>query len=552
MDTPEFDPITLEIFWNRLIAITDQAAATLVRTSFSTIVRESNDYACVLMDINADGLAENRGSIPSFVGCLPRTTKHFLKYFPPEEWRPGDVVVTNDPWMGTGHRPDVTMAAPVFRNGKLVAFTGSIAHWADIGGTLWSADCHSVFEEGIGIPPMKLMLEGKPNDHLLEIIYHNVRLPQQVMGDLFAQVAAAEVSGQRLVEFMDEYNLEDLTALSRAIQDRAEEAMRRAISKVPDGVYRETVNLDGFDEPLQIQCAVTVKGEEMEVDFTGTSEQVDKGGINTVFNYTWAYTTYTLKCLLEPTGSRTDGSYRPVKVFAPEGSLLNTTYPMPVNVRNLVGHCVSSALFGALGPALPDQVIADSGATPSFRTTFSGYKEDGQPFTFMLFANGGMGARPTMDGLPCTPFPTNSTAASIEVMEALAPLRVWKKQIRQDSGGAGKFRGGYGQDIVIEMTSPQPITISVISERWDFPPQGLMGGRPGVPTRVAMVNGEQPMPRKGKAQLLPGDIVQLSYAGGGGYGPPEEREIEQVQQDLRDELISPEVANSVYGLDHNG
>ena len=544
----DFDPITLEIFWNRLIAIADQAGATLVRTSFSTTVQESNDYACVLLDTKGDALAENRGSVPSFVGCLSITMKRFLQEFPLETWRPGDIVITNDPWIGTGHRPDVTIAAPVFRNGELVAFTGSIAHWADMGGTVWAADCRSVFEEGIGIPPMKLMLEGKFNDTLVNFIRYNVRLPEQVMGDMHAMIAAAEVSSDRLIEFMDEYDLDSLEALGQVIQGRAESAMRQAISRVPDGVYHSDVYPDGFDERLHINCTLTVKGDEIEIDYSGSSEQVTQGGINCVSNFAWAYSTYTTKCLLDPYTHNNQGARRPIKVNIPEGCILNARYPAPVNVRHLVGHYVASSVMNALAPALPDRVIAESGSTPTFRTLFAGVRHDGLPFSIIIFANGGMGARPTLDGLPCTPFPTNTQVSSIEVMESITPLLVWKKEARPDSGGHGKFRGGYGQDIVVEVTAPKPITLSVISERAFNAAQGLVGGHPGATTKVEMVNGEQLLPRKGRTQLMPGDIIRLGYPGGGGYGHPEERDLQSIQEDLRNEIITQEAADKIYLL----
>ena len=278
----EFDPITLEILWSRLISIADQAATTLVRTSFSTIVRECNDYACVLMDRNGDTLAENRGAIPSFVGTMSRTVKHFLRRFPAEGWQPGDAVITNDPWMGTGHRPDFSMATPVFRNGELVAFTGIVAHASDVGGSIFSADNRSVFEEGLGIPPMKLFSEGVPNVELFELIRYNVRVPEQVTGDFMAMVAGCEVAGQQLMAFMDEYGVEMLEALSENIQARAEAVMRRAIDKLPDGIYSHTVSLDGFDEPIHLKCTIVIEGDGLEVDFAGTSEQVDQGGVNVV------------------------------------------------------------------------------------------------------------------------------------------------------------------------------------------------------------------------------------------------------------------------------
>ncbi len=549
----EFDPVTLEILWNRLISIADQSATTLVRTSFSTPVRECNDYACVLMDRNGDTLAENRGSIPSFVGTMSRTVKHFLRRFPPDTWRPGDVVLTNDPWMGTGHRPDFSMATPVFVDGRLVAFTGIIAHASDVGGSIFSADNRSVFEEGIGVPPMKLFSEGVPNEDLFEMLRYNVRVPEMVVGDLMAMVAGCEVAGRELVSFMEEYGVGMLETLSQDIQARAEEVMRRAIRRLPDGTYSHTVSLDGFDRPIEIACAITIEGDELEVDFTGTSEQVDQGGVNVVDAYTWAFTTYPLKCVLDPLTYRNEGSYRPFTITAPEGSILNATYPSAVSSRHLTGHCITSAVFGALAQVLPDTVIADSGSTPQYISFFSGVDETMRPFSLMLFLSGGMGASSTEDGIHCSPFPSNPVPGSIEVTESVAPLVVWKKELLPDSGGAGRRRGGCGQDIVIEVTSPRRSELSVISERWDFPADGLQGGRHGGRAGAARTGpSDRALPEKGRTVLDPGDVIRLVTAGGGGFGNPEDRDVDLVAEDLCNELISDEAARDVYGLGRRG
>lgn len=547
----ELDPINLEIYWNRLLTICDEAVTSLIRTAFSTIVRESRDCVSVIMDIDGDLIAENRGSVPAFVGCLSPAMKDLLGYFPLETWKPGDIVMTNDPWMGTGHRPDIVMVAPVFRGEKLVAFSGNVAHAADIGGVVWAADCRSVFEEGIGIPPLKLFKAGELNEDILETIRYNVRVPDMVVGDIFAQVSSLEVSGARLAEFMEETDLYDLRVVGEPIQNLGERAMRRAIEQLPDGEYHGITYLDGYKEPLQIEARVTVRGEELDVDFSGTSDQVDEGGINVPYNYTQAYTTYPLKCLLDPYTLRTSGSFRSIKVYAPEGCILNARYPAAVNARTLVGDTICNVIFMALARVMPERVIAESGTTPPLRIFVSGTDRDRRPFLFHLFANGGMGARPDADGLACTPYPTNIQCASMEVMECEAPLLVWKKEIAEDSGGAGKFTGGQGQDMVIEVTSDQPVTLSVISEKWDFPPLGRAGGQPARANRAEKVQGEGPIPRKGRTLLMPGDVLQLSFAGGGGHGPAGERDHQQVLQDLRDGLISEKVARDTYGVDQN-
>ncbi len=541
----EFDPITLEILWNRLICIADESAAALLRTSFSTIVRESNDFATVLMDENGDGLSENTGGIASFNGILPRTLKSFLERFPKETLKPGDCIITNDPWLATGHLPDITMAMPIFYKGRIVGFSGSIAHSPDIGGSLWSADCRELYEEGILIPPMKFLVEGEINEDLVEMILSNVRVPDQVLGDLNAQVTANQVCGRRLCEFLDDAGLTDLTGLSSALLERADWAMREAIREVPDGTYRGEVRADGFDEDeTHICCAVTVDGSEMLIDFDGTSKQITRG-LNCVMNYTYAYSVYPVKCALDPETPRNEGSYRPMRVIAPEGSILNPRRPAPCNARQLTGHLLAGAIYKALAEVVPEKVIAECGGAPTMRSVFSGYREDGTRFSQILFASGGMGAGSVSDGLPTTAFPTNSGAGSIEAFESIAPLVVWKKELRADSGGAGKYRGGLGQECEIEARAPGDLQLSLLSDRHKYPATGLLGGKPGASSRIRFSDGTTPHP-KSRTVIKPGTRLILQYAGGGGFGDPRERDPDALSNDILNGYISEDAAKTDY------
>ena len=547
MKAVEFDPVTLEILWSRLIAITDESAAALVRTSFSTIVRESNDYATVLMDASGDALAENTAGIPSFVGILPRTLKHMLAKIPLHDWRPGDCVITNDPWMATGHLPDITMTAPIFHRGRLVGFSGSIAHSPDIGGSLWSADCRELYEEGLRLLPMKFLREGEPNRDLFDLITSNVRVPEQVLGDLWAQVTAQQVLARRLSEFLDDAGMPDLLALSRELHDRAEHAMRKAIEAVPDGEYRATVVADGFDaDETRIECRVVVHGSTLLVDYAGTSRQIDRG-LNSVMNYTYAYTVYPIKCALDPMTPRNEGSYRPVTITAPEGSILNPRFPAPCNARQLTGHLLAGAVYACLAQAIPDRIIAECGAAPSLRAVFSGVDAVGQRFSQILFASGGMGGNAHGDGLSTTAFPTNSGAGSIEAFESLAPVVIWKKEFRTDSGGAGLHRGGLGQEIVIEVRSPEAVRLSLLADRQKYPAQGLAGGLPGARVEIETQSGERPH-QKSRSMLRPGDRLILRFAGGGGFGDPHRRDRALVRDDVRNGLVSDTAARRDYGL----
>lgn len=543
----EFDPISLEIMWNRLTSVVDEAAATLLRTSFSTIVKESNDYACVLLDADGNGLANNTASIPSFIATVPRTVREFLKKFPKDRWKPGDVAMTNDPWLASGHLPDITMAMPIFHKEKLVGFAGTIAHSPDIGGSVWSADTRELYEEGLRIPVMKLYSAGIPNEPLMDIIRENVRVPEKVFGDLNAQITAQSMCRNRLVEFLEETGLDDLTDLAEEIQSRAERVMREAISNVPDGVYEKTVEMDGYESPIVLCCKITVTGDALDIDFAGSSPQIGRA-LNCVMNYTYSYATYPIKCALDPHTPKNEGSYRPITVTAPEGSILNPLVPAPVNARQLIGHMLSACVFGALLKAIPEKIKAESGSQPTLRALFTGAGLEGEKFSSILFANGGMGARYNKDGLSCTPFPTNSSCGSIEVLETTAPLIFWKKEMLKDSGGPGRYRGGLGQEIIVEMISKDPIRVSLLTDRHQHPAQGYMGGLPGSPNRL-IVNADQTIHPKSQTYLNPGDRLAIHYAGGGGFGPPEERAPEKIEADLADDLISREAAEKFYAIE---
>ena len=543
-----FDPISLEIYWNRLISIADESAAALLRTSFSTIVRESNDFTTVLLDAQGNALAENTAGIPSFMGTLPRTLRHFLKRFPIDSWKPGDCVMTNDPWMATGHLPDVTMVMPIYHKGKLVAFSGTVAHLPDIGGSLWASDCRDLFEEGLQIPPVKYYVGGKPNPLVADFIAANVRVPDQVFGDLEAQVIANSVAARRLSEFLDDTDVDDLQGLSSALQDRAEQAMRRAIEVIPDETYRSVLMADGFDaEETRIECAITVKGSTLHVDYTGTSKQIDRG-LNSVMNYTYAYTVYPIKCALDALTPRNEGSYRSITVEAPLGSILNPRYPAPCSARQLTGHLLAGAVFSALGQAIPKQVIAGSGSAPTLRSVYSGLDRKGNRFSQVFFAAGGMGASAVQDGHNCTSFPTNTGSGSIEAFEAITPLIVRRKEFVPDSGGIGKFRGGLGQQVEIEVTSPEALRLSLLSDGQKYPPRGLFGGGNGAPVRIETGSGAKPHP-KSRTSLEPGERLIMNFAGGAGYGLPAERGRAAILEDLRNGLVTVEAARRDYGID---
>lgn len=540
----DLDPVTLEIAWGRLQGITDEAEITLVRTSFSPIIREAYDFAVMLMDAEGGAVTQSHRSMPSFVGTLPRTLQALLDRFPAETWRPGDVMGTNDPWLGTGHLPDMTMVRPVFRHGKVIAYFGCIGHWADISGAIWSADSRELFEEGLRIPPSKFLSEGRLNTQLMEIITGNVRLPEQVRGDIYAQFSTMEVGDRRLNELLDDSGLDDPAPIFAEMQRRSEAAMREAIAALPDGTYTHEMEIDGVDQPLLLRVSVTVRGDEMHIDWTGTSPQTD-WAINDSFNHAYAMAVYPVKCALCPDVPNNQGAIRPISMHAPKGSIIDCTYPAAVGSRQIIGHCISAAVFGALAQVLPDRVLADSGS-PCPRFVFTGLKEDGLKFGAAFLLSGGMGARPNRDGLSAAPWPSNAGTTSVEIVEANTPLLFRRRSLVPDSGGGGRYRGGLGVATDIELRGTRPAILSMMTDRVQHPPLGRFGGLPGSPNVLTRSSGGAVHP-KSRTQIEPGEVVHMATPGGGGFGPPAERDLELVRRDLEFGYVTPETSRRLYG-----
>lgn len=540
----KYDPISLEIIWNRMVSIVDEASAALVRASFSTVLRESNDFACVLLDARGNSLAQSTRSIPSFIGTLPISLKKFLEIFPPDTLKPGDVIMSNDPWVCTGHLPDITITTPIFRKGQLVAFAGSIGHSPDMGGRIRSGDSTEIYEEGLQIPPCKLLKAGQWNEELLAIILKNVRVADMVLGDLRAEIAANELLGRRLMELMEEQQIDELGELATTIQRASEKATRDAIRQLPEGSYEHEIWMDGFDEPLKIKIRLDIEEDRIICDYTGTSSQINRG-LNTVLNYTYAYTVYPLKCVICPTVPNNEGCFRPIIVNAPEGSLLNPRYPAAVGGRAMVGHYLTTAVFGALQKVIPERIQADSGS-PLWCINFAGTNRD-RKYASLFFLNGGQGASPHKDGISCLPYPSNISNTPVEVIENTLPVFIHKKEFRKDSGGAGKWRGGLGQQMEIELVSDAPCTVAFLSERIKFAPQGMKNGKPGQTGKLEL-NHKWIHP-KTNIVIQPHDLLTLCTPGGGGFWDPKERNPELIKRDLKNEVISPEKLKKDYGIE---
>jgi N-methylhydantoinase B len=508
MARQKIDPISLEIQWKRLVSMVDEAATAFIRTSFSVLVREANDFAVVLTDAEGRSLAQSTMSIASFIGSLPATVKHFLKVFPAHTLKPGDVMITNDPWMGTGHIHDVNIAMPLFHKKKLVAFAAVVSHMPDIGGRLRNAGVREIFEEGLQIPRLKLIDGGRTNQTLLDMIAQNVRVPEMTLGDIWAQVAACKMMEERLQPLLRDY---DLDALGQEIRRRSEAAMRKAIRQVPDGVYRSRLEHDGFEQPIVINCGVTVKGDSISIDYSGSSQQVPRA-VNVVPIYCFAYSAYAVKALLSPDVPNNEGSFLMIKTSAPLGSIFNPRFPAASGGRGMIGHMMVPAITMALAQALPDKAIAEGSSNSSI--TVAG-EQDGRPYSSICFMNAGQGASKYRHGYDVLSFPSNLGNTPIEVFEQQAPLRVIERSIRRDSGGGGSHRGGGGLHFEIEVTGDSMLA-SMIMTRFRSAPQGILGGGNG--TVGALTLNGRPIDPADHWVLKRGDRVVMQTAGGGGYG----------------------------------
>ncbi len=529
--TKTYDPITLSILWARLISIVDEAGTTLQRTSFSTVTRESNDFAVVLMDSSGRSLAQSSISVPSFLGVLPMLTQALLKdYFPREDWHEGDVVMTNDPWLCAGHKPDIGIVSPVFFQKKLIGFIGTIAHSPDMGGALWGAGARDLYEEGLMVPPTKLINQGKPNHTLFNIIRANVRAADQTLGDIRAQIAANDQGIKSLTNLLLENAMDEIDTIGEQIINASEKAMRAAIEAAPNGryFYEYEADGDGKNEPIKFVANVTIDGDEILVDYEGTSGPHSLG-INAVLNYTYAYTAYPIKCTFSPDVPNNEGAFRPIKVTAPKGCLVNAQRPVPLGARNITGNMLHSVIFGALAQAVPDKVQADCGSA-CWCIVLNGFHDDGREFVEYFFLNGGYGARPDQDGVHVLSFPTNVANVPIEVLENDTPIMVTRKSLAPDSGGNGQYRGGLGQVFSIKNISEKAVNISILTEKTKTSAHGICGGENGASGHIEIFPKREIAP-KGLDKFYPGEEITFTLPGGGGYGPKQNRSIESIKRD---------------------
>jgi N-methylhydantoinase B len=515
-----FDPIELEILWQSLISTVNEQAKALQRSAFSPIVREAGDLANAVFDQRGRMVAQAVTGTPGHINSLAMAAVNILDEYPPESLVPGDIIVTNDPYKTAGQLLDVTVLVPVWRNGQVIAFFGSTIHHTDVGGYGIGAGGRDCFEEGLWIPICKLMKRGERNDDVWRFVLSNVRQPDHMAGDLHAQLASGEVGAQRLDALCASHGLDDIEALADEIIGRSEAATRASIRELPAGTYRSSAVLDLADgSVIDIVCAITVDPDagEITVDYEGTSP-ASPWGINVVKNYTHAYTTFTVRSVLNPDIPNNHGSLAPIKVEAPAGSIVNAQLPQPGTARHVVGMFLPNALLKALAQIRPADAMAEgSGAVWTMQV--NGNHDDGSPFITAMFTYaGGVGARSGKPGLDACSYPTGVSAVPIEVVEASAPIRFHEKSLRRGSGGQGRQTGGLGQVVEFSVATSRPWQLNAVTSRLAEPPQGVFGGEPGEPGAF-LVNGE-PVRTQARITLQPSDVVRLELPGGGGYGTP--------------------------------
>jgi N-methylhydantoinase B len=550
-DKSKFDPITLEILWRRLVSIVDEADASVARTAFSSLLRDAHDYTCMFTDSRGQELVQGTFCTPGQAGAMALGVKKLVNSIPLDEYREGDVFIVNDPWLLAGHLNDVCVMSPIFYKERPVAFTACVFHHSDIGGRV-ASDNRQVYEEGIFIPPLKLYEAGVLNESVLNLIRWNVRTPEEVTGDLRSQVAANHVCAQKVVEMLEDEGLDTLDDLADEIIDRTEKSMREAISGIPDGIYPYEGVIEGAGQrdDIHIKLKVEVKDTDIYIDFDGTSPQVDWGG-NVVYNFTYAYVFMAVKSAFDPDIPINEGAIRPVKMAAPEGTVVNCKFPAAVAARMQIGHFMTEMVFKALAGATPENIIAESGGTPAQTNIFYGKRSNGHPWLTMIIRGGGLGAGGRMDGHHCAIFPANGANTPVEIFESDTPLIVEERSLVCDSGGPGKMRGGLGRKMIVRVpdddTAPQgPTSIALQAGRFKYAPQGLFGAGPGVMAKF-LVNGKDGDP-SGLTLCQKGDVIQFLSAGGGGYGDAYEREPAAVEQDVRNGYVSIEKAREEYGV----
>lgn len=541
-----------QVMWNRLISIVEEQAQALIRTAFSTSVREAGDLSAGVYNSSGEMLAQAVTGTPGHVNAMADAVGHFIRRIGEENMLEGDIYITNDPWEGTGHKHDITVVTPSFKHNALTGFFACTAHVTDIGGRGFGADANDIHEEGLYIPIMKFASEGEVDSTLVSIIRGNVREPDQLVGDIYALAACNEIGHRRLIDMMSEFGLTNLNSISDFILTNSRNATLERINALKPGVAEGHMRIDGYSNPIDLQVKLTIEKDRMISDWEGTSG-LDKKGINVPLVYTKAYACYALKCAIAPDIPNNAASLAPFEIVAPENSIVNALPPAPVALRHVIGHMVPDTVYSALDKLLPGTVPAEgAGCLCNFQVSLRPRTDEPAPTDavrseVLTFNSGGSGARPTLDGMNATAFPSGVMTMPVEATEQVGPVIVWRKELRPDSGGAGQYRGGLGQYMDVGAREGHEFDISAMFDRVDHPALGRHGGKAGGATVIARDDGE-PMQGKGKQFIPHGVRVEMAFPGGAGYGNPSKRDIESVKRDLAMGYITAEHAAQYYKL----
>ena len=542
--------IHMQVMWNRLISVVEEQALTLVRTAFSTSVREAGDLSAGVFDGEGRMLAQAVTGTPGHVNAMAEAVGHFIRDIGPERIFEGDVYITNDPWKGTGHLHDITVVSPSFRRGRLIGYFACTAHVVDIGGRGFGPDAREVYEEGLFIPIMKFAERGEVNRDLILIVRNNVREADQVVGDIYSLAACNEIGDRRLAAMLDEFGLDDLHELGGFILAHSRRATLEKLASLPQGRCSNRMVVDGYDEPVTMNVELAISADGILADFTGTSP-MSRFGINVPLIYTKAYACYGLKCALAPEIPNNAASLAPFGVLAPEGCILNAPRPAPVSVRHVLGHFIPDLVLGALHDLLPGRLPAEGAGTLwnihiSARPVAAG-APGARRAEMLMFNSGGSGARPALDGMSATAFPSGGRTMSIEATEQVGPIVVWRKELRPDSGGAGRQRGGLGQIVEIGPAEGHELRFNAMFDRIAHPAAGRDGGKAGQPGTVTLDDGTELRGKGSQTLVPPGRRVVLSLPGGGGFGDPAQRDPALLEADLDNGCVSPAKAQADYG-----
>lgn len=541
------DVVALGIIWSRFVSIADEMVSALVRTSFSTMVRESGDYSCMLFDAKGRLLSQGTNSVPSFTGTGPSTLAGMLAALPVETLEDGDILMTNDPWIGTGHTFDINIAKPIFHKERLVAFGLSVSHLADIGGLGYGTGARDIYEEGICIPPVKFFRAGEPDPFLMNLFESNVRYREMVFGDLYSNIASCNVAARAVGELLHEYDMPDLSVVADGVLEMAKASVQQAVNEIPEGRYTGALSVEGVvdDEPLKLKVSVTISKRGFHFDFADNPPVVDFG-INVPLCYTRAYCNFCFKSIVAPTMPNNQAILDFISIKAPENCILNALRPSPTAGRHILGHMVGPLIFGALEPVAPQSVQADSGMI--FQMNFRGRTRDKREISSLLFSAGGYGAFADLDGRAALPGPSNMIGSPIELMEESTGVTFLRKELWPDSGGAGRHQGGAGQQIEMRNDTGQALDTAFFGTRTNIPARGFAGGKPGR-IRTVGVDGAPIVP-KSRMDIADGSIISIQDAGGGGFGPTEERKPDQIWKDYLNGMITEAYIREHYPDQH--